>query len=117
MLQLLRVIDEWTDILGDGGCVDVIYMDFQKAFDTVPHRRLLTKLSNYGIKWKVLDWIKIFPTNRKQRMVLNDAFLKWVEVLSGIPQGSVLGLVLFVLFINYLPNGVNSNVCYIFNCR
>ena len=54
----IRVIVEWTDILDEGGCIDVIYIHFKKAFDTVPHQRLLAKISNYGIKGKVLEWIK-----------------------------------------------------------
>jgi len=59
----IRVIVKWTDILDEGGCIDVIYVDFKKGFDTVPHRRLLAKISKYGIKGKVLEWIKIFLTN------------------------------------------------------
>ena len=101
-------VNIWTEILDDGGCVDVIDMDLKKEFDTDPHRRLLAKISNYGIKGKVLEWIKIFLTNRKQRMIVNGFFSKWVEVLSGIPQGSILGPVLFLLFINDLPDSVKS---------
>jgi len=74
MLQLLRVIDEWTDILDNGWCFDVIYMNFQKAFDTVPHRRLITKFCKCGITGGGLHWIMMFLTNRKQRVVVNDAF-------------------------------------------
>jgi len=73
-------------------------MDLKGAFDTVPHRRLLAKISNYGIKGKVLEWINIFLTNRKQRVVVNGLFPRRMEVLSGIPHRSVLGSVLFVLF-------------------
>jgi len=62
--QLLKVLDEWTSILDEGGCVDIIYMDFQKAFDTVPHRRLIQKLTSYGIGGKVLEWITAFLTTR-----------------------------------------------------
>ena len=102
-----------TEILDEGGCVYVINMDFKRAFDTFQYRRLLDKISNYGIKGKVLEWIKIFLTNRKQRVVVNGSFSRWVEVLSGIPQESVLGLVPFVLFINDLPGNVKSNI-YLF---
>jgi len=88
-------------------------MDFKKTFDTLPHRRLLAKIINYGIEGKVLEWIKIFPTNGKQQVVVNGAFSMWVEVLSGIPHGSVLGPVLFVLFISDFPDSVKSNI-YLF---
>ena len=88
-------------------------MDFKKAFDTVPHQRLLANISNYGIKGKVLQWIKIFLlTNRKSELV-NGSFSRWVEVLSGIPEGSVLGPGLFVLFINDPPENVKANI-YLF---
>jgi len=92
--------------LDEGGFVDIIYMDFHqnKSFDTVSHQRLLTKV--YGINGKVLDWITILLTNRKQRVVVDDALSRWVEVMSDNSQASVLRPVLFVLFINVLPNCV-----------
>ena len=66
VLQLLQVMDKWTEILDTGGCVDVVYCDFQKAFDTVPHRRLLTVLEYYGITDPVLSWVKDFLSERGQ---------------------------------------------------
>ena len=66
VLQLLQVMDKWTEILDRGGCVDVVYCDFQKAFDTVPHRRLLTVLEYYGITDPVLSWVKDFLSERRQ---------------------------------------------------
>ena len=71
ILQLLKVLDDWTKILDDGGEVDVIYMDFMKAFDMVPHRRLLKKLECYGVHGKLLNWLKEFLNKRKQRVVVN----------------------------------------------
>ena len=113
VMQLLRVLDDWTQTLDEGGRVDVVYMDFQKAFDTVAHTRLLHKLTRYGITGTLLRWIEIFLTGRRQRVAVNGSYSDWIAVLSGIPQGSVLGPLLFVIFINDLPDCVRSSI-YLF---
>ena len=103
-LQLLRMLDDWTAALDQGHQVDTIYFDYQKAFDTVPHERLLLKLSNYGIGKNIVDWTRAFLTNRRQRVCVNGSYSSWSEVASGIPQGSVLGPLLFVIYVNEIPD-------------
>ncbi len=113
ILQLLKVLDDWTEAVDERLPVDVIYTDFQKAFDSVPHGGLLQKLTSVGIKGKLHAWIQSFLSNRKQRVKIKGCTSDWMEVLSGVPQGSVLGPLLFIIYINDIVDTLGCH-CYLY---
>ena len=93
----------------NGEVVDCIYLDFAKAFDTVPHKRLINKLKAYGITGQVLKWIEAFLTGRSHSVKVNGVSSEINAVISGIPQGSVLGPILFIVYINDILDNISSD--------
>jgi len=93
---------------------NVICLDFAKAFDKVPHRRLILKLEAYGIRGELLKWVTDFLRDRKQRVVMGNHRSDWETVTSGVPQGSVLGPILFVIYINDMPDSLINFPCKLY---
>ena len=108
--QLLSTLHDWTKSRNNSIPTEVIFLDLAKAFDSVPHERLLLKLNRYGIGGNMLVWFRNFLTHRKQRVVIRGACSGWSPVISGSPQGTILGPILFLIYINDISGCVKSKI-------
>ena len=110
MTQLLSTFYDFARSRNSPVATDVVFLDLAKAFDSVPHERLLFKLYSLGIESKLLNWLRHFLTCRKQRAVVRGTFSDWAPVLSGTPQGNILGPILFLSYIYDIVDRFSSKI-------
>ena len=106
--QLLSVLHRISQNLDSGKQTDILYFDIAKAFHTVGHNLLVNKLSQFGLTGNILQWFKNYLTGRQQRVLLNGVISDTLPISSAVPQGSILGPLLFLIYVNDLPSSISS---------
>ena len=106
--QLLSCLREWTSAMENSQCVDIAYLDFKSAFTSVSHSKLISILRHIGIRGQLLQWLKCFLSNRTEIVKIGNSMSEAKEVISGVPQGTILGPLCFILYINSIENTVKE---------
>ena len=112
--QLLLFFHHIFDAVSHGHQTDTIYLDLHKAFDSVSHSKLLSKLKEFGISGDLWNWFYCYLSDRMQCVRINNAISDLLAVISGVPQGSILGSMLFIIYINDLPSSITSSNIFLF---
>ena len=108
--QLLTSYDDWATARNRSKPADMAFLELSKAFDSVPHKRLLLKINCYGIDDPLLTWLDNFLNNRQQRVAIRGTYSDWSMVKSGVPRGTIIGPILFLIYVNDITDNINSTV-------
>ena len=109
--QLISTLENWYDGIYQNKDIDCLYVDFRKAFDVIPHKLLLYKAHKIGIRGKILNWIADFLKDRTFQVHIDNSSSSKYKITSGVPQGSILGPILFLIYVNELPEIIPKDIC------